>query len=96
MKVPAHNCDSQAVAGIRVINFMGLMGWTAVVGLLILAWAKREPNPVVLTALAGAIGGAMTGMPALMGRLSNQPHGPTETTIVNKPDEPVPVEETKQ
>lgn len=93
---PAH-CDGQARAGMWVIWLMGTMGILALVGLLILAWAKREPSPVVLTAFSGAIGGAMTGLPALMARMANQPAtqhaNPQNVQVVNAPDEPVPTVE---
>jgi hypothetical protein len=88
------HCDAQAVAGLRVINYMGAMGIAAVIGLLVLAYAKREPNAVVLTALSSAIGGALTGMPSLLGRLTNQaqaPAPPAPPAPPLLPVEPVPV-----
>lgn len=93
MKPVNHDCDSQARAGLWIVIILGSMGIIALLGLLLLAYSKREPSPVVLTAFAGAIGAAMTGLPSLMARMSGQSEPTQNVNVVNEKDDPVPTVE---
>ena len=92
-----HTCDSQARAGLTIVYIMGTMGIGALLGLVALAYAKHEPSPVVLTTLAGVIGGVITGLPSLMARMSGHevPQGTQDVNVTNEKENAVNVKETK-
>lgn len=70
-----------------VILFLGLFALTTLLGGIYLA-AVGKAIPDALIAMGGTAIGAVGGI------LSRTSAGPTEVTVVNPADEPVPVEDT--
>jgi len=90
-----------------VIGFMGTMGIIALLGIIVLAVMFSQMKialevtiiTLVISALSGVIGGAMSGLPSLLARMSNHPGDPPPPTqdvnVVNSQADPVIVEEAK-
>lgn len=105
MKQVNHNCDAQARAGMWVIGFMGSMGIISVLGMIgfgIALIATRQKITVetavimvVFTTLGSAIGGAMSGLPSLLARMSGQ-SDTQNVNVTNPPNDPVHTKEEEE
>jgi len=99
-------CDAQARAGMWIIGLVGSMGILAVLGMigfgiaLILVKQKISVETavimVVFTTLSSAIGGAMSGLPSLLARMTGQPEHPKpqDVTVINPKSDPIPTIDT--
>ncbi len=97
---PHVHCDQQARAGLWVIGFMGGLGTLALIGSIFLLWnGKITAEAAAVGSIIGIVQAAMTGLPSLLGRVTNQTHAPAQepqnVNVVNSPSDPVPVEEAE-
>lgn len=96
-----HDCDAHSINATLIIRFGGVSALVfalATAAYVFTALIRgREPSALVLQTLAGTFVTVMMALIALLGRVgSSTPENPAskvDATIVNRPDEPVPVEE---
>jgi len=87
----------QEKIALAVTTFMGIMGITALVGLIVRA--GKVPDATT-SALLGVVMATLAAMPTLLSKLSSAPAGdptdPTSVTVENKTDDPIPVTTDKE